>query len=248
MLPAPWPATVSHRHNFALESARRPRTKVSAALFAPRYCFKASEYLPIKRSCRGLNRLLQYAQPRARVPIVVAASRSGEPSPGKLNNLKEGYRPRQEAHLPVLKPIGWRNIFFKRGRRHRRGCVRLRVARVAPESSVARSTPHSATVSCPRKDRARSSGARRGGGVADTAGEGAVAFVNGSVVVIVSLLQFLLRKYISKKRESPLSLSLSPFHEFLFKAFCTRLSIRVDVEWTLRSHGADQEITGRFSH
>jgi hypothetical protein len=84
--------------------------------------------------------------------------------------------------------------------------------------------------------------------VADTAGEGAVAFVNGSVVVIVSLLQFLLRKYISKKRESPLSLSLSPFHEFLFKAFCTRLSIRVDVEWTLRSHGADQEITGRFSH
>ena len=81
--------------------------------------------------------------------------------------------------------------------------------RVRPGLSVARLTPHSATVSCQRRNRARGSGARRSGGAADTAGEGAVAFVNGRVVVIVSLFQVLLRKGISKERESALSLSLS---------------------------------------
>ena len=39
---------------------------------------------------------------------------------------------------------------------------------------------------------------------------------------------------------------LSLVQEFLFKAFCTRLSIKVDVEWTFSRHGPDPEWTGHF--
>lgn len=112
--------------------------------------------------------------------------------------------------------------------------------RVRPGLSVARSTPHSATVSCQRRNRARGGGARHGGGETDTAGEGAVAFVNGSAVVIVSLLQFLLQKFISKERVPFLSLSF-------FMNFFSRLSVPdFLLEWTLSGRSEATEQTRRL--
>jgi hypothetical protein len=77
--------------------------------------------------------------------------------------------------------------------------------------------------------------------VAGAAGGATALSVRNGVAVTNFVFSCLLLKLFSKEG---VPFSLSHFQEFLFKAFCKRLSIIVDVEWTFSGHGADPERTG----